>query len=347
MSGGVDSSVAAALLVREGYDVVGIFMKNWSEDEDPCTGTCSWKEERADALRVATKLGIPFETFDFEKEYRAAVVDYLCREYDAGRTPNPDVMCNKFVKFDLFLKRAKDLGADAIATGHYARVTTDERGVHHLLAGVDTNKDQSYFLHQLTQEQLGASMFPVGHLRKSEVRALAKEFGLPTAEKKDSQGICFIGQVDLREFLSKRIKSAPGPIMTTDGRQLGTHAGAASYTIGQRHGFGGGGGTAYYVTAKDVAANTITVGPKDDPALYSLAIAASNAHWISGVAPASLTCSARIRYRQPLQPCTVATDGVTARVVFAQPQFAASAGQFVVFYDGDDCLGGAVIESKE
>jgi tRNA-specific 2-thiouridylase len=342
MSGGVDSSVAAALLVREGHEVTGAFMKNWSDEADPCTGDCAWKKERQDALRVATTLGIPFETFDFEEEYRRDVVDYMVREYAAGRTPNPDVMCNSKVKFNLFLKKALERGADMIATGHYARVAGND-GRFNLLAGVDTNKDQSYFLHRLTQEQLSRSLFPVGYLQKPEVRRIAAELGLSTADKKDSQGICFIGQVDLREFLGEKISGQPGDVVTTDGRVVGRHDGIAPYTVGQRHGLGIGGGPAYFVVAKDVAANTITVSQTESD-LDAPALVATDAHWIAGVTPElPLRCRARIRYRQPLQDATVTADAHGIRVDFAVPQRAISPGQFVVFYDGDRCLGGAVI----
>ena len=341
MSGGVDSSVAAALLVRAGHDVNGAFMKNWSDEADPCTGECSWKAERQDALRVAATLGIPFETYDFEDDYRREVVEYMVREYAAGRTPNPDVMCNSKVKFHLFLRKALQSGADMIATGHYARVQGGE-----LLAGVDANKDQSYFLHRLTREQLSRTLFPVGHLPKPEVRRLAAEFGLPTAAKKDSQGICFIGKVDLAKFLGARIEPRVGPIVTVDGHVVGRHAGAVPFTIGQRHGLGIGGGAPYFVVEKDVARNTVVVAHADDEAAVSArALTASEAHWTLGAPPAaSFDCKVRIRYRQPLQDCTVSVDGASLRVDFAKPQRAVSPGQFAVFYDGDRCLGGAVIE---
>lgn len=339
MSGGVDSSVAAALLAAEGHEVVGAFMKNWSDTKDPVTGACAWKEERRDALRVAAHLGIPFVTFDFENEYREAVVNYMIREYAAGRTPNPDVMCNKSIKFDCFLREALALGADAIATGHYARVSRDDAGFK-LLAGCDPGKDQSYFLHQLTQAQLGRTLFPVGHLPKTEVRRLARQFGLPTAEKKDSQGICFIGKVDLKEFLSKSIPQRPGPVVTREGREVGRHDGVMSYTIGQRHGFGGGGGAAYFVVAKDVAANTLVVAPDtDETALLSAAFRLENPHWIADKPAEDETISVRVRYRQPLQNASIRGDIVR----FAEPQRAVTEGQFAVFYEGERCLGGGVI----
>lgn len=354
MSGGVDSSVVAALLLQEGYEVAGAFMKNWSDEADACSGGCGWQTEREAALKAAATLGIPFFTFDFEAEYRARVVDYMVREYAAGRTPNPDVMCNKEVKFDLFLREAERLGYDLIATGHYARVVRrteraadgSQEARFALLAGVDTNKDQSYFLHRLDQAQLARTLFPVGHLEKPRVRELAREFGLPNAEKKDSQGICFIGQVDLREFLSAKLTPREGPILSKDGHVLGRHDGAAAYTIGQRQGIRIGGGAPYFVVEKDVKRNTITVD-RDPASLMSSGLIAEDVHWISGNAPSlPLECEVRIRYRQPLQKCRVseASDG-SINVDFGAPQRAVSPGQFAVFYEGAECLGGAVIST--
>ncbi len=348
ISGGVDSSVTAALLVREGHDVAGAFMKNWSDEADSCTGECGWQKERQDAMRVAATLGIPFHTFDFEEQYRANVVEYMVREYAAGRTPNPDVMCNKMVKFDLFLRRAEELGFDMIATGHYARIEREPNGTARLLAGVDTNKDQSYFLHQLNQQQLAKTFFPIGNLQKAEVRTIAREFALPTAEKKDSQGICFIGKVDLREFLAQKIPARAGPIVTTDGKVVGRHRGVAPYTIGQRHGFGVGGSAPYFVVEKDMRRNTLVVGHEDDEAmLFTNTLFATDAHWISGASPSfPRICEARIRYRQPLESATVIASQGGVRVDFKNPQRAVSPGQFVVFYDGATCLGGATISEK-
>jgi len=364
MSGGVDSSVAAALLVREGYAVIGAYMKNWSSAEDvagmACGPGCGWEQERADALRVAAVLGIPFHTFDFEKEYRERVVGYMVREYAAGRTPNPDVLCNREVKFDLFLKAAEALGADMIATGHYARVTQDVDGTFAMLSGIDENKDQTYFLHTLTQAQLSKTLFPIGHLPKSEVRALARKFALPTAEKKDSQGICFVGKVDLSEFLKDKIPQTPGSIVTTDGVKVGEHQGIAPFTIGQRHGLGIGGGPPYFVVRKDMAKNALVVARADDPrALLSDTAVVSMMHWIAGEAPAlPLACEVRIRYRQPLQKAVLDSrlrgndseggndkEGDSELFLrFAEPQRAVSPGQFAVLYDRERCLGGGVIE---
>ena len=346
MSGGVDSSVTAALLLRDGFEVAGAFMKNWSDDADACSGGCGWQTEREDALRVAAKLGISFETFDFEEEYRRRVADYMVREYAAGRTPNPDVLCNKEVKFDLFLREAEARGFDMIATGHYARVEHSADGRARLLAGLDPDKDQSYFLHRLDQRQLAKTLFPIGALRKAEVRTLAREFGLSVAEKKDSQGICFIGKVDLAEFLREKIPQRQGPIVTTDGSVVGRHRGVAPFTIGQRQGIRIGGGAPYFVTEKDMQRNTLVVSQNPDE-LLSPALEAEEAHWISGATPAfPLECDIRIRYRQPLQRCTVTASGREGlHVAFAEPQRAVSPGQFAVLYKGEECLGGAVIAS--
>ena len=347
MSGGVDSSVAAALLLDQGYDVVGAFMKNWSDTKDPKTGECAWKEERRDAMRVAAQLGIPFVTFDFEKEYNEAVVQYLYREYAVGRTPNPDVMCNRAVKFDLFLKEALKAGADFIATGHYARVAKKDDGSFALLAGLDRSKDQSYFVFSLGQEQLKHVLFPVGHLDKRDVRAYARDKSLETAEKKDSQGICFIGQVEIREFLKRALTPKPGEIITTEGNVVGRHDDAQAFTLGQRHGLRVGGGPAYYVVAVDVASGVVTVAPgADHHALFKQKLEAGEWHWVSGAAPAMpFYAQARIRYRQPLQECEAHPTVQGYELRFAKPQRAVTPGQFAVLYDGDEVLGGGVILS--
>jgi len=346
MSGGVDSSVAASMLLEQGYDVAGAFMKNWSDTKDERTGECAWKEERRDAMRVAAQLGIAFETFDFEEEYSRRVVDYLYREYAAGRTPNPDVLCNREVKFDLFLKEALARGADFIATGHYARVQrSGDR--YQLLAGLDRAKDQSYFVHALGQEQLKHALFPIGHLDKRDVRAYARDKGIATAEKKDSQGICFIGKVEMRDFLKRVLAPKPGAIVTTEGKEIGRHPDAQAFTVGQRHGLGVGGGPALYVVAADVATGTVTVAEgADHPALYRDRLMAEDWHWVSGRAPElPLRCRARIRYRQPLQVCEVVPSEEDGRLIvrFDAPQRAVTPGQFVVLYDGEEVLGGGVI----
>ncbi|HCC83271.1 TPA: tRNA 2-thiouridine(34) synthase MnmA [Candidatus Uhrbacteria bacterium] len=347
LSGGVDSSVSAALLLADGYEVIGGFMKNWSDgtmDE-----SCGWRAERRDAMAVAAKLSIPFHTFDFEDEYRAKVYEYMIAEYKAGRTPNPDVLCNKYMKFDLFLQEADKLACEFVAMGHYARVVRDEDGMTHLLAGVDQNKDQSYFLCQLTQAQLQRALFPIGDLEKPEVRELAKKYDLAVADKKDSQGICFVGQVDMDDFLQARIEPHAGNIVTTAGEIIGQHHGFEFYTIGQRGGLGIGGGTPYYVVERKPETNEVIVAVgEDDPALYRLVLRASNVtETIDGNLLKYLDkkITGRIRYRQPLAACVVIeTEPGVINVVFDEPQRAVAPGQFIAFYEGEELLGSAVIE---
>ncbi len=341
MSGGVDSSVTAALLKERGFDVRGIHIKMWSDESIPC----QFKEDRRDALRVADKLGIPFETWDFTDEYRDEVINYMIREYAQGRTPNPDVMCNRKIKFGVFLQKVLERGGDYVATGHYVK-REEKEGVPSLHIAADLNKDQSYFLWTLTQEQLKCSMFPLGEFTKPRVRELAQQFGLPTAEKPDSQGICFIGEIDLNNYLKRHIPEKPGRIVTTAGDDIGHHDGLAFYTIGQREGLGIGGGIPYYVAKKDFASNTLIVakGPFDEQ-LFVSELSAADVHWIAGTAPVfPLKCKARIRYRQPLQDATVRKgleDGIT--VVFDEPQRAVTPGQSIVFYKDNEMLGGACI----
>ncbi|MDP3985738.1 MAG: tRNA 2-thiouridine(34) synthase MnmA [bacterium] len=349
LSGGVDSSLAAALLLEQGYNVIGAFMKNWS-DTKTVRGECAWKEERRDAQRVAVHLGIPLHTFDFEEVYRNEVVGYLFREYGAGRTPNPDVFCNSEVKFPLFWEEAKKLGADLIATGHHVRkcqASSVKRQASEwkLLAGKDSNKDQSYFLHRLTQDDLSHTLFPIGEYTKEEVRTMARERGIPTADKRSTRGICFVGKVSMPRFLSQAIKPAPGHIQTADGRTVGTHQGIAPYTIGQRHGFGVGGGTPYYVVEKNPVTNTLIVGDENDPRLFRSEIEIADMHWISGDAPAfPFACQARIRYRSELVPCNLSiSPSLCLSVNFNKPMRAPASGQFMVFYDHDVCVGGAVM----
>ena len=348
MSGGVDSAVAALLLKREGHDVVGLFMKNWEDDDDD--EYCSTREDLVDAAAAAEVIGIELEAVNFAAEYKDRVFADFLREYRAGRTPNPDVLCNAEIKFKAFLDHAMQLGATRIATGHYARVF-GTNGRHELHRGADPAKDQSYFLHRLTQAQLSKVVFPVGHLKKGEVRRIAREARLPNHAKKDSTGICFIGERPFREFLNRYLAREPGPIMDSSGKTVGQHIGLAFYTIGQRKGIGlggtaGGAGEAWYVAAKEMASNTlVVVQGHDHPLLFRRSLEAQDASWVSGDAPAAGTAhTARTRYRQADSPCTVtrSADGAIA-VEFAQPQWAVTPGQSVVLYDGAVCLGGAVI----
>ena len=346
MSGGVDSSVAAALLKKKGYDVVGVFIKGWSDNRFfKDTTMCPWVTDQEDARRVASQIGIPFYTFDFEKEYRKKVVEYMVKSYRSGITPNPDVMCNKEIKFGVFFEKARKLGADFVATGHHARVTRRD-GVARLRAGKDANKDQSYFLWTLTQKQLSRTLMPIGDYTKEEVRAMARELGLPTAEKKDSQGLCFVGEVNVHDFLKSMIKPKKGKIITTGGNIVGEHEGAMFYTIGQRHGIGSpGGGMPYYVTGKDIKKNILYVAEgSGDSELYKKEMDISECSWVSGTAPKfPVACKARIRYRQPLEVCTIVKKGKKVHGVFRKLQRAVAPGQSIVFYQGDTVTGGGII----
>ncbi len=350
LSGGVDSSVSAALLKERGYEVSGAFIKTWTAPWLPCT----WPKERLDAMRVAAHLRIPFYTVDLSKEYEHDVVNRFVAEYAAGRTPNPDVLCNSYIKFGGFLDWARARGFPMIATGHYAQVrhTPKEDGdVYALFAGNDTDKDQSYFLWMLTQDQLASTLFPVGEYEKPGVRALATQYGLPTAEKKDSQGICFLGQVDMADFLAHYIDTKKGAVLDQTGRVVGEHDGALLYTLGERHGFRVVHTSAdeppRYVVAKDIEANTITVAPRNETTHAVQGVTLAETNWI-GVAPELLSqrtgLSARFRYRQPLIPVTVpAASGDGAQVVFSKPQQYVAEGQSLVLYEGTQCLGGGVI----
>lgn len=347
VSGGVDSSVAALLLQQSGVPVAGMFMHNWEEEGD---GPCRSDADRKDAVQVCAQLGIPFHARNFAAEYREQVFATFLDEYRAGRTPNPDILCNREIKFRVFLDHARTLGADRIATGHYAQVDQID-GRWRLLRAVDRDKDQTYFLHALDQEQLGASEFPIGHLDKSQVRELARHHDLPTHAKKDSTGICFIGERDFRAFLAEWIPAQPGEIRSTDGDLIGQHQGAFYYTLGQRSGLGIGGvrgssGEPWYVAGKDVTNNVLHVAQGGASHwLASRRLRAGPVHWISGHAPATeFRCVAQTRHRQPPQPCLVQLDGEYCLVSFDDDQRAVAAGQSVVFYDGDECLGGAVID---
>ncbi len=349
MSGGVDSSVAAALLKKSGkFDVVGAFAKGWQ----PEGMVCGWKEERRDAVRAAAKLGIPFLTFDFSKEYEKNVVEYMKKEYAEGRTPNPDVMCNKYIKFGLFLDKALKMGTDYIATGHYIRLKKTKflnyggstSIVFKLLQAVDKNKDQSYFLWTLTQEQLKYCLFPIGDYTKPGVRQMARKFGLPAAEKKDSQGLCFVGEIDFALFLRKIIPKKEGEIRTSDGKVIGKHDGAHFYTIGQRHGLNIPGGP-YYIVAKDLKKNVLIVAKeKEEKEFYKKEVIIGSANWISELPKIGRKYSARIRYRQPLQKCQiVSANAGSATVHFEKPQRAVTSGQSLVLYHGEQMLGGGII----
>jgi tRNA-specific 2-thiouridylase len=351
LSGGVDSSVAAWLLKRQGYDVVGLFMKNWEDDDDD--EYCSTRQDLIDAAAAADVIGIPLEAVNFSAEYKDRVFAEFLREYSAGRTPNPDVLCNAEIKFKAFLDHGLKLGADHIATGHYARVRRGDSGRIELLRGRDPTKDQSYFLHRLNQRQLARTLFPVGELLKSEVRRIAREIGLPNAAKRDSTGICFIGERPFREFLNRYLPMIPGPIRTPDGAVVGEHVGLSFYTLGQRKGIGIGGtkdgsGEPWFVARKDMESNTLwIVQGHDHPWLLADRLSAIDASWVSGLPPAAGTrLAAKTRYRQADAECIVrSVDGDRFELEFAEPQWAVTPGQSAVLYQGDVSLGGGVIAS--
>lgn len=386
LSGGVDSSVAAYLLQKQGYEVIGLFMKNWHDDSVTISNDCPWLDDSNDAMLVAQKLNIPFQTVDLSEQYKERIVDYMFREYKMGRTPNPDVLCNREIKFDVFMKIALELGADYVATGHYCRTSTKvvyengkETKVHQLLAGKDPNKDQSYFLCQLSQEQLAKTLFPVGELLKPEVRKIAAAQDLVTAEKRDSQGLCFIGKVRLPEFLQQQLAPKEGAIVEvasdfegyttvskegtlaeisakfeykkTDGEVVGTHQGAHYFTNGQRKGLAvGGKKEPLFVIATDVKENVIYTGQgKNHPGLYrrGLFVKAEEIHWVREdlelAIDETLDVMARIRYRQPLQKATLHRTISGLYVIFTTPQDAITEGQFVAWYQDDELLGSGVI----
>lgn len=377
LSGGVDSSVAAHLLVEEGHEVIGLFMRNWHDASVIIDESCPWVDDSQDAMLVADHLGIPFQVLDMSAQYKERIVNYMFAEYAAGRTPNPDVLCNREIKFDLFLQAARDLGAEAVATGHYCRraeVAGETGPTYRLLAGVDVAKDQSYFLCQLTQDQLAAARFPIGELVKPEVRDLARKIGLPTAEKKDSQGLCFIGKVRLPEFLQQQLEPQEGDIVEipseherfvhhadpaepihwqpSDGKVVGRHQGAHYFTVGQRRGINvGGKPEPLFVLEKDVASNTLYVGQSEaHPGLQrsALYIDAAELHWVRpdlALTPGELRTdwSLRIRYRQPLQTGTIEHLGNRIRLTFDTPQTGVASGQFAAWYAGDELIGSGVI----
>lgn len=382
LSGGVDSSVAAYLLKEQGYDVIGIFMKNWHDDSVTISKECPWLDDSNDAMIVAQHLGIPFQAIDLSGPYKERIVDYMFREYQRGRTPNPDILCNREIKFDIFLSTALKLGAQFVATGHYARkesTIVNGQTVHRLLAGKDNNKDQSYFLCQLTQDQLSRSLFPLGELSKPEVRAIAARIGLITAGKKDSQGLCFVGKVHLPEFLQQRLKPKKGQVMEVPadseifqqpdsddpkalsrpyalvpsaGRVVGEHNGAHYYTIGQRRGLNiGGFPEPLFIIGTDTEKNIVYAGMGEDhPGLFrkGLFVRHDDVHWVRpdlALSPGdSARHQARIRYRQPLEDCTLFLQDEGMYVIFDQPQRGVTPGQFVAWYDGEELVGSGVIE---
>jgi tRNA-specific 2-thiouridylase len=364
LSGGVDSAVTAHLLKQQGHEVVGIFMKNWEDDDD--SDYCSSNIDFVDAAAVADVLGIEIEHINFAADYKDRVFAEFLREYQAGRTPNPDILCNAEIKFKAFLDHAMRLGAEKIATGHYARVRQAPTGLWELLKGLDAGKDQSYFLHRLNQAQLSKTLFPVGELHKTEVRRIAGEIGLPNAKKKDSTGICFIGERPFRDFLNRYIAKAPGPIKSDSGRVIGEHVGLSFYTLGQRQGLGIGGVKAkgaqlkalqaqgmrgagehepWFVARKDLAHNTLwVVQGHDHPWLLSNRLQAQDCSWVAGVAPHLGTMAAKTRYRQADAPCELlASSDAACELHFGQAQWAVTPGQSAVLYDGEVCLGGGVI----
>jgi tRNA-uridine 2-sulfurtransferase len=381
LSGGVDSSVAAHLLIEQGYEVIGLFMRNWVDDTVIIDNECPWIDDSNDALQVAEMLGIPFQVIDFSKEYKERIVDYMFGEYEAGRTPNPDVLCNREVKFDIFLSKALALGADFVATGHYCQkeeLKSDDQLIYRLLAGADPNKDQSYFLCQLSQEQLSKALFPIGHLQKSEVRKIARQIGLNTAEKKDSQGLCFIGKVKLPVFLQQKLRIKEGDIIELpknlptftyindslselsrsysfsqdDGKKVGRHEGAHFFTIGQRKGLQiGGTPLPLFVIGVDTTNNVVYVCQGDEhPGLWrrGLFIAAKDIHWIRTDQKlnigSSRRYSGRIRYRQPLVELTLHQKAEGLYVIFDQPQRGVTPGQFVAWYEENELIGSGVIQ---
>jgi len=347
LSGGVDSAVAAFLLKERGFDVIGLFMRNWREEDE--TGRCTADDDYYDVRRIADALKIDYYAEDFSKAYFDRVFKSFVEEYERGRTPNPDVLCNREIKFDVFAEFARTMGASYVATGHYAAVSHGER--HLLLRSCDENKDQTYFLNQVTESQISNALFPLGELRKGEVRAIAKKVGLPVWEKKDSTGICFIGERNFRRFLSGYIPMKEGEIVTTEGEVVGKHEGVFYYTIGQRKGLGvggGGNGEPWFVVAKDVANNRLIVTQGESDILYSSALTSEDFHFISVELPEGESrVLARIRHRQPLQRATAIREGNRVKVVFDEPQRAVAEGQYVVLYDDRICLGGGVIDRKE
>lgn len=347
LSGGVDSSVAAIMLKKQGYEVIGLFMKNWDETDE--AGLCTAEEDARDARLVASQLEIPFYTVNFEKEYWDRVFQYFLNEYKNGRTPNPDVMCNQEIKFNAFLDYALKLDSDYIAMGHYAQVKARE-GKYYLLRGADPNKDQSYFLSRIGQKALAKSLFPIGHLDKKEVRQMAEDWHLETAKKKDSTGVCFIGERNFNRFLDQFLKPNPGPMLDVEGHVIGQHTGLIHYTLGQRKGIGLGGvgnGQAWFVAGKDLGRNILYVAQgQDHPALFSTSLLGTDMAWVGEAEPAfPLKCTGKFRYRQADIPVTVTKENKKIKITYDYPVKAVTPGQAAVLYQGPVCLGSCLIES--
>ena len=349
ISGGVDSSVAALLMKRAGHEVIGVFMNNWEEKDD--NGVCTSERDWADARAVCEKLDIPYYSVNFARQYRERVFEHFLSEYRRGRTPNPDVMCNREIKFNVFLDFAEQLGADKLVTGHFANIDC-VGGEYRLLRARDENKDQTYFLYMIDQRALSKAMFPVGGLLKSEIRQIARDAGLPVSEKKDSTGVCFIGERNFKRFLAGYLPAQPGDMVTVDGRVVGRHDGLMYYTLGQRRGLGiggGGDGRRWFVVKKDLVNNVLVVQQgEDSPLLYTRGAVSSELTWLAGHPPVAdgepLRCQVRLRHRQPLQDCVLTLEDGRARMAFDAPQRAVTPGQSAVFYQGQVCLGGAIVD---
>ena len=352
MSGGVDSSVAAYLMHREGHEVIGVFMNNWDEQDD--SGVCTSERDWADVREVCDVIGIPYYAVNFAAEYRERVFSHFLAEYRKGRTPNPDVLCNREIKFNVFLDFAKKLGAEALVTGHFANIGRDG-AEYTLLRAADENKDQTYFLYMIGQPALSMARFPLGGMLKSEVRAIAREAGIPVSEKKDSTGVCFIGERNFKRFLSEYLPAQPGDMVTRSGEVVGRHDGLMYYTLGQRRGLGiggGGNGQRGFVIGKDLERNRLVVSQGEDDALFARAATGSEATWLAGRPPVepgeALSCQVRLRHRQPLQGCRLTLDGAGGvRMAFDAPQRAVTPGQSAVFYLDQVCLGGAIVDFAE
>ncbi len=353
MSGGVDSSVSALLMQRAGHEVIGVFMNNW-EEKDP-NGVCTSEREWADARAVCEHIGIPYYSVNFAKEYRERVFAHFLEEYRKGRTPNPDVLCNREIKFNVFLDFAEKLGAEKLVTGHFANIQRLENGEYQLLRAADENKDQTYFLYMINQRALSKAFFPVGGLHKNQVREIAREAGIPVSEKKDSTGVCFIGERNFKQFLSGYLPAQPGAMITTDGKVVGRHDGLMYYTLGQRRGLGIGGsgdGRRWFVVKKDLENNLLVVQQgEDSPLLYTHQATGSELTWLAGHAPVTdgqtLNCQVRLRHRQPLQACRLTLKDGQALMEFPQAQRAVTPGQSAVFYQDKVCLGGAIVDSTK